>query len=460
MKSVKNFILIVLDSLRQDHVSFYNKGEPRFRGVKACSTPNLDKFAKKSVVFRNAYPGCLPTIPVRTEWLTGRFILPHRGWRPLDKYPEDIALQDVLVREGYKTALITDTYHLFKPEMNFHRNFHSFQWIRGQEYDAYRSNKPVKRRIEDYVNKNYPEQWRRRVSQYLSNTEDFREMEDYFPARVFTAAIEWLRRNVGEEKPFFLWIDSFDPHEPWDPHPEFDKYTDPNYEGPRLIMPMGGWAREWASEEEIRYIRGLYAGEVAQVDYWFGIFMEEVEKLGILDDTAILLSADHGHPLADHGKFLKGRDRLYNELLKVPFMIRHPELEHSVVDSIITFADVAPTVLEILGLGNNTYFMGGKSFIHILEDPNAEGRESVIMGYFDPIDRCIRNREWTLIIRPEGMPDELYNLQEDPYEKKNLIDERRDIAVSLLGRFGKYFFREKVSVKGIQEKYETEYTAV
>ncbi|RLE90641.1 MAG: sulfatase, partial [Thermoprotei archaeon] len=80
---VKNLILIIIDSLRQDHVSFYNKGRPVFDGVPACCTPNLDAFAKRSIVFTNAYPCGLPTIPVRTELWTGQYTLPYRPWRPL-----------------------------------------------------------------------------------------------------------------------------------------------------------------------------------------------------------------------------------------------------------------------------------------------------------------------------------------------------------------------------------------
>ena len=456
-----NLIYIVLDSLRQDHVSFYNKGERVFDNVPPCKTPGIDKLAQKSVVFNNVYPSGLPTIPVRTEWMTGQFTLPYRPWQPLLPYPKDVTVAEILAREGYKNALITDTYHLFKPNMNFHRAFHTFIWIRGQEYDAYTSNKPLKKNVNDYVNEKYTEQWVRRVERFLANTEDFEKEADWFPGKVFTTAVKWLEKNVHERKPFILWIDSFDPHEPWDPPARFDTYTDKSYSGPRLILPMGGYADEWASKEQQDFIRGLYAGEVSFVDYWVNYFIEKLEEMNLFDNSIIVLTADHGHPLADHGKFLKGADRLYNELVKVRFMIWTPDVKHRVVDSLIQFPDVLPTLLDLLGLGNNARVMQGKSFSDIVKGEEREQRDSVIIGYHDGIDRCIRDKEWTLIIRPEGEIDELYNLNKDPKEKNNLIDEYPDEAKRLAIKFGNYFFKErKTVIKGIQERYEVSFTGV
>lgn len=452
---IRNFILVILDSFRQDHVSYYNKGRPVFPGVKPCRTPNLDRFAERNLVFHNVYPSGLPTIPVRHELLTGMFTLPYRPWQPLLPYPKDITAADILSKLGFVCGLIADTYHLFKPNMNFHRSFHCFRWIRGQEYDAYVSS-PPKRRVEDYVNENYPEHWRRLVSRYLANTDSFKSEEDYFPARVFREAVEWLRENRSHKR-LFLWIDCFDPHEPWDPPERFDVYTDPSYEGPRLILPMGGYADRWATPEQIDYIRGLYAGEASFVDYCLGELFEAFEELGYYEDSVIIVTADHGHPLADHGKFLKGGDRMYSELLKVPFIMHIPGFKHRDVDALIQFPDVLPTVLQLLGLGSEARCMQGLSFLETLEGEETEHRRYVISGYHEAEDRCIRSKEWSYIKRPEGEPDELYNLKEDPKETRNLIDEKPEIALEHASYYGTYFHKaEKPQiVKGIQGRYET-----
>ncbi|MBO3804343.1 MAG: sulfatase [Candidatus Brockarchaeota archaeon] len=454
-----NVIVVMLDSLRQDHVSFYNGGARVFGDVRACSTPNIDEFAKQSVAFENAYPEGLPTIPVRCSLMTGQRTLPYRPWEPLRQYPAEITLVDILRQEGYVCGLVSDTYHLMKPGMNFHRGFHSFLWIRGQEYDAYVSSRS-RRKVDGYVNGNYGKDWREMVHQFLANTDDFGRKEDWFAARVFDEASKWLKRN-REHKKVFLWVDCFDPHEPWDPPEEFDTYTDRTYGGPRLILPMGGEASKWASEEEIRHIRGLYAGEVSFVDDCFGRFVDALEEFGYLDDSVVVVLSDHGHPLADHGKFLKGADRMYNELLKVPFMVRMPGGEGArKVGAIVQFQDLTPTLLDLLGMGNETSSMHGKSFANLLQGGEDRHRDSVITGYHEGIDRCIRDRSWSYVQRPEGQPDELYNIAEDPKERTNLVDEKPDEAMRLSSLYGRYFRRVAARyVKGIQAKYELSSTA-
>jgi len=449
-----NLIIIVLDSFRQDHMSYYNKGRKVFRNIAACRTPSLDRIAGESVVFENAYPAGLPTIPVRTELMTGHFTLPYKPWSPM--YPTEITMAEILKQHGYVTGIVSDTYHLFKPSMNFHKGFDSFIWIRGQEYDAYNSGQPTERRVENYVNKNYTPQWLRLVEKYLANVEAAMDSEeDCFPTKVFKEASRWLRMNRSHEK-VFLWVDCFDPHEPWDPPRAFDKYTDPSYSGPRLILPMGGEARGWASEEEIDFIRGLYAGEASLVDHWLGFFYNMLEELGYLENSVILVLADHGHPLADHGKFLKGGDRLYNELLKVPFMIRLPDGGDGLFrKAVVQFPDVLPTLLDLLRFGNETHSMHGKSFLHVVKGDSDKHRSYAVSGYNEAVDRCIRDSEWSCVLRPEGQPDELYNLLEDPGETKNLVDEEPEEAKRLASAFGLYFKKSSVKlVKGLQGKYE------
>ncbi|MEM2970077.1 MAG: sulfatase [Candidatus Bathyarchaeia archaeon] len=447
-----NVIVIILDSFRQDHVSFYNQKKPVFEGVKPCETPNLDRFAKESVVFENAYPSGLPTIPVRTEIMTGQDTLPFKPWESLSSH--EVTVADILRREGYICGMVSDNYHYWPPGRNFHKSFHAYRWVRGQEYDPYTSH-PSRRNIDDYVNEHYPEVWRKRVHQFLSNTDDFANEEDWFPAKVVEEAVNWLKANRVHKK-VFLWLDCFDPHEPWDPPRRFDTYTDPDYKGKRLILPMGGKASDWATEDEIRHIRGLYAGEAAFVDNCLGKLFEKLNDLGYYDDSVIVLTADHGHPLADHGKFLKGCDRLYNDLLKISFMVRLPGGEKARRSkAIVQFPDVLPTILDFLGLGNNTHSMHGKSFLPVLNAETDTHRKAVIIGYFEGLDRCIRDKKWSYIQRPESEPDELYNLEADPKEKVNLIDKNPEEAQRLSTLFGQQYRRvSSKAIKGIQGLYE------
>src|SRR5262249_40344255 len=122
-----NLIVICLDSLRQDHVTNYNPIEPVFDRVPVCVTPNIADFARRSIVFHNMYPCGLPTIPARTELMTGQFTLQSRGWQPLTD--TDITAAEILRREGYVCGLITDNYHYSAPGMNLHREFNAYEWI-------------------------------------------------------------------------------------------------------------------------------------------------------------------------------------------------------------------------------------------------------------------------------------------------------------------------------------------
>jgi len=447
-----NLIVLVLDSLRQDHVGIYHRGQAVFPDVPACSTPTIDAFATECVVFHNMYPEALPTIPIRYQLMTGQRSLPFRPWQPL--LPGDITVAEILRSVGYFCGLISDTYHYWAPGMNYHRGFHSYQWVRGQEYDPLDS-KPSRRPVERYTNEHYPPEWKARVRQFLANTDSFAQEEDWFPARVIDAAVEWLVQNRARDK-VFLWVDCFDPHEPWDPPPRFDTYTDAGYRGPRLILPMGGMAMKWVSAEGIRHMRGLYAGEVSFVDYCLGRFFSTLAELDYLSDSLVLVVSDHGHPLADHGKFLKGADRLYNELLRVPCLLRLPRGRAGGrhVRALIQFHDVLPTLMDLLGLANETDAMHGRTFRPVLEGDRETHREAIVLGYHEGVDRCFRDGSWSLIERPAGEVDELYNLDEDPTEQRNLIDHFPDEAARLRAQFGSYFRRRRQRGVGVQGKYE------
>ena len=449
-----NIIFIVADSLRQDHVSFY--------GWEGCplETPHIDRLARESVVFDNMYPEGLPTIPVRTQWMTGQRTLPFRSWQPLTK--EDRTIADILSSEGWLTALFTDCYHFFKPGYNFHRSFRVWRWIRGQEYDPYRSGPLRKYNLEDFVKPTFDERWRRLVEACLINIEPFEKADDYFCAQLVHEAIQWLEENRGHRQPLLLWVDSFDPHEPWTPPKEFDRYTDPDYTGKKIILPCGGLASEHFTEEEIAYTRGLYAGEVAYVDHYIGELLDKLQELGYYDNSVIVLAADHGHPLADHGKFLKGGDRMYSELLKVPFMIRFPGGQYGGrrLDALAQFQDVLPTLLDFVGLGDYAEVMHGRSLMPLIRGEVKSVREVIITGYHEAPDRCVRDKVWSYIRRPEGKSDELYNLMEDPRERRNLIDEYPEEAARLAAVLGPLYAVKRTMIKGIQGRYEVSGSAM
>lgn len=449
-----NLIVVCIDSLRQDHVSFYHGGHRVFDAIPPCQTPNLDRFAQHALAFRHAHPSNLPTIPIRAELMTGQFFLPTRVWEPLQS--TDLPVAQILQREGYICGLISDTYHYRAPGMNYHKGFHAYEWIRGQEFDPYNS-APTLRRVDDYVTAAYGSDWRGLVGKYLANTDDFRREEprDWFAAQVVDRAVRWLEKSRAH-KNVFLWVDSFDPHEPWDPPVPYDTYRPVGYAGPRLIMPMGGEAASWATPEQIDQIRGLYAGEVASVDGALGVFFDALERLGYYEDSVILVLADHGHPLGDHGKFLKGADRVFGELLNVPMLLHVPGRSAGrVSDALVAYPDVLPTLLDLLGLTGYTQSMTGRSFAAVVHGATDAHRKAIISGYRGAADRSVRDAEWAFIRRPVGEPDELYHLSEDPREQRNIIDAHPAEVRRLVSVVGPQFFAQPVhQIKGLQGRWE------
>ena len=149
---------------------------------------------------------------------------------------------------------------------------------------------------------------------------------------------------------------------------------------------------------------------------------------------------------------------MYNELLKVPFFFYLPDRTHAGqrTDALIQFHDVLPTILDLLGLGNNTAAMHGRSFRRVLERETDLHRAAIITGFHEGADRCIRDLEWSLILRPKDEPNELYHLLSDPAERRNVITEHPDVAQRLADSFGRSFLqRSRSSVEsGIQGKHE------
>ena len=197
-----NVILIVSDTFRYDHVGANGNTDIR--------TPHLDDFAAQCVNFDNAYVGSFPTIPHRTDLLAGHYVYQTRGWAPLA--PGEDTLATLLSREGYVNQMVVDHVQLFRPGMNFHQGFDGWQAVRGQAGEPYITD-PVPVELPCAPEKiRMPEA----AVRYLKNVHYRTHERDHFVAQTFSQAADWLERNYTHEK-FFLYVDTFTPHEPWGP---------------------------------------------------------------------------------------------------------------------------------------------------------------------------------------------------------------------------------------------------
>lgn len=403
-----NIIVLMLDSLRPDHLGCY--------GNYWIKTPNIDRFAEEAIIFERAYAEGLPTLPVRTALFTGRYTLPYRGWQHLE--PSDTTLAEILWDRGYRTAMISDTYHMHKPGMGYGRGFDTVIWIRGQEADPYIVDDSIEVNLDEWHEINYTPSESLKGSlyrgveaftQYLRNRSWWRSGEDHFIAQVVKTAARWLEEQVdrGFSDRLLLWIDSFDPHEPWDPPEEYYKLYGPlEYDGKPIIFPCKGFVEEY-TELELQHVRAQYAGEVTLVDRWVGWFLDRVRDLGLWENSAIFILSDHGEPLGEHGIVRKVQPWPYEELSRIALMIRHPDYPGGRrIDSLVETVDILPTILDFLDIdlrGVSPWSVKpdiqGLSLKPLIEGETESIRSIAISGHYKR-SLSVRIREYTLYIWP------------------------------------------------------------
>jgi arylsulfatase A-like enzyme len=207
-----NVVLVIIDSLRKDHVGTY--------GSDWIKTPNLDRLAGESLVFERALPESIPTINARRAIHTGTRCWPFKdwvvpkgedirlqGWQPI---PEgQTTLAQVLKEHGYRSMLVTDTMHQFKPSYNMHEGFDAFDFIRGQNTDNYQPNWTFPReKVDRALLDGNVEVMRAQMQQYRANIAGTNlgtrgGEEDYLSPRVFTRASEYPAPRKRRQRTLF-----------------------------------------------------------------------------------------------------------------------------------------------------------------------------------------------------------------------------------------------------------------
>jgi len=241
---------------------------------------------------------------------------------------------------------------------------------------------------------------------------------------------------------FFLHIDAFDPHEPWDPPQHYVDMYDPGYTGEVVDHPAYDYA-DYLTPAEIRHCRALYAGEVTLVDTWMGRLFETIEHLGLYEDTAVIFMSDHGHYIGDHGRIGKsgfGQDGpwpFYEEVSHIVMMARVPGGHKGArIKSLVQPVDIMPTIMELAGVPLAGP-VDGVSLVPLLHGGEIIERSIVVTSSAlsddpdKPVCSAINNGEWTLQYRGPNYPAELHNLRNDPAQTHDLYAERRDVAKRL-----------------------------
>ena len=274
------------------------------------------------------------------------------------------------------------------------------------------------------------------LRRYLANTRARHYEEDYFAPRVFRAAMRFVEDNHRDD--FFLVVDSFDPHEPWDPPPWYPEMYDPGYEGKNLIWPTYA-PTDMLFAAELNHIRANFAGEVTMVDRWLGLFVDRLRDVGVLDDTLLVVLSDHGMSLDERGVIGKYEDHIYPELTDIIMLIRDPNGAGAgqVVAEYVYDHDVLPTALARLGIELPLPVDGIDLGPAIAGRPTGRDYVTCCFGqyvqYQDP--------DWWYIARRDGSEPRLYRRADD-------ADLRTDIAASEPERCAAIYAKLEVDAGG------------
>ncbi|WP_134698600.1 sulfatase [Ammoniphilus sp. YIM 78166] len=355
-------IVILLDTLNRHMLEAYNNQT-------WVKTPNISRLAEKSVVFGNHWSGSLPCMPARRDIMTGRLGFLERGWGGLE--PFDVTLTQKLREGNVFSHIVTDHYHYFATGgENYCQAFNTWDFYRGQETDPWisRVNPP------GLTETTYGQT----RSQYELNRKTFLEEEQYPGPKTIQAACRWLEENQEADR-FFLMVEAFDPHEPFDcPQHYLDLYED-DYSGPRFDWPTYGRVSE--PPEAMEHVRKRYAANLSMIDHWLGKLLDTMDQQQLWEDTMVIFTTDHGFLLGEHEWTGKNFMHVYNEIAHLPLMIHVPGMGSvgKQIDSITQNIDLMPTILEYFGI-EIPVTVKGQSLLGLIDGTKEKLRDYALYG--------------------------------------------------------------------------------
>lgn len=377
-----NVLLISVDSLRADHLGCY--GYPR------ATAPAIDQLATEGTVFANAFSPTSWTLPAHMSLFTSRYQLSHGVIDDTHRLDSRVrTLGEVLREAGYSTAGFVSALYLAG----------HYGFDRGME--SYRNT--------------------------AANGEHSEGTQPLAAPTITAAAIEWLKQHQNER--FFLFLHYFDVHYDYDPPPPYDTLFDPAYQGPDLRRFYDARINPNMSAEQLAHVLALYDGEIRFTDDHIGQILHTITSLGLDQRTLVVLVADHGDEFFEHGS--KGhRQTLYDEVLRVPLVVRLPNREHAgqVVTPQVSLVDVMPTVLDLLDI-SGPIAMEGRSLAPALRGEALAPQPVYGELYFERqmnVQAMLRTGEAKIIqnfnrvLHPRRPSLEWYDLKLDAREQRNL----------------------------------------
>lgn len=353
-------VLVLLDSLNRHMVGAY--------GGEEFATPNLDRFAATSVRFTRHYTGSLPCMPARHDVLCGNLDFPWRPWGSIEIWEEPVTA--LLRREDVTTMLVTDHPHLFEAGgENYHTDFTAWDYERGHESDPWKT-----RPDPSWLG---APSFGRGITHYDHSRGHWKEEHEFPGPRTMQAAADWLTHDSPHHDDWLLFVDEFDPHEPFDtPEPYASMYDD-RWTGPHLVWPpyeVGAKEKGVLTDEQARQVRAQYGGKLTMIDAWFGTLLDAVPP-----EAAVVLCTDHGHYLGEKDVWGKPGCPVYEPLGRIPLMVRWPGVEPGTCDALTTSVDLHATICDAFGV-TPTHRTHGRSILPLLRGEATSIRDHALTG--------------------------------------------------------------------------------
>lgn len=382
-----NVILITIDALRPDHLGCY--------GYSRNTSPNIDKFASEGLLFENCFSNATETRYSFSSILTG--FLPHET-RVFENVPlpEDVdTLAEILRKEGYKTAAVVSNYML-KKKRGYAQGFRIYD-------DAMDEMESVRK-------------WPERTAEHTTDR-----------------AIEFLKRFRKDS--LFMWIHYQDPHGPYTPPKPFSEmFFNPSEKSlcikvNKSLSGYGGipYYQNLGADKNFDYYVSQYDGEIRYQDAHFKRLIDALKRFGFYEQSLIIVTSDHGESMGEHNYFFAHGENLYNELMRVPLIIRYGKKLRGGRADFVQHLDIVPTVLETAGLMKNPKLRGRD--LRLKQDAAREIYAEMNSPFvLDSLKFCLIYDGLKLIHTLFSGRYELFDLGLDPDEEHNLINDPRYYA--------------------------------
>lgn len=430
-----NILLMMVDQMRWDAMGC--AGNPHIQ------TPGLDRLAREGVRFAQSYSPVPVCIPARHGMLTGQRCAVHGRHNNMVPKPEPQLpyLAEILGLAGYRTHAIGKMH--FRP-VRRHHGFQRMQlmeeipdWRADDEYLLYLKENGYGDVREVHGIRN--------ILYHLPQVSVIPE-EHHGSTWVADRTIDFLRNNDG--RPFFLFSSWIAPHPPWNTPEPFASMYDPD----TLPLPVS-WDRDPAtlppsvarqtqnpdvrdaSPEMLRRIKALYYGNISLIDKGVGRILDTLDELGLSGNTLVIFTTDHGEMLGDQHAFQKNNP--YEPAAHIPFLARLPGrlAAGSVCNDLVSLLDVMPTCLDLAGVSYPWEpTLPGASILGRPGGGLAQSRDNLVIEYGLNSSRwlSLRRGSWRYSYYLLGGWEELYNLEDDPHELRNLLlegcEEHRRLA--------------------------------